>query len=147
MSKISETAVTNKLIPSAATTRAHSSSPRLHPKRRSLLRMVSTIAPAIVLSFGFVATGALGASAHTGETQIAARPAVRTHSAAQSSHLHRIAGNEHARPGYARRVEPMIQPPAWTHDGPAYFVPGRGIVGESCDLPTSACSNEERIED
>ena len=41
--------------------------------------------------------------------------------------------------------------------GPAYasttsvgsyrFVPGRGIVGESCDLPSSACSNDERIND
>jgi hypothetical protein len=27
----------------------------------------------------------------------------------------------------------------------AHFVPGRGVVGESCDLPTSACSNDERI--
>jgi hypothetical protein len=27
----------------------------------------------------------------------------------------------------------------------ARFVPGRGIVGESCDLPTSACSNDERV--
>ena len=28
---------------------------------------------------------------------------------------------------------------------PGYvFVPGRGILGESCDLPTSACSNEYR---
>jgi hypothetical protein len=25
------------------------------------------------------------------------------------------------------------------------FVPGRGIVGESCDLPSSACSNDERV--
>jgi hypothetical protein len=25
------------------------------------------------------------------------------------------------------------------------FVPGRGIVGESCDLPSSACSNNERV--
>jgi hypothetical protein len=25
------------------------------------------------------------------------------------------------------------------------FVPGRGIVGESCDLPTSTCPNDERI--
>ncbi len=24
------------------------------------------------------------------------------------------------------------------------FVPGKGIVGESCDLPTSACSNQYR---
>jgi hypothetical protein len=41
--------------------------------------------------------------------------------------------------------------------GPAYasttsvgsyrFVPGRGIVGESCDLPSSTCSNDDRIND
>ena len=36
------------------------------------------------------------------------------------------------------------------YDGPVYsapseFLPGRGIVDESCDLPSSACSNEERI--
>jgi hypothetical protein len=29
--------------------------------------------------------------------------------------------------------------------GSGEFVPGRGIVGESCDLPTSACPNDERI--
>jgi hypothetical protein len=40
-------------------------------------------------------------------------------------------------PGYAGEVYPSA--PA------AHFVPGRGIVGESCDLPTSACSNDERI--
>ena len=29
--------------------------------------------------------------------------------------------------------------------GPGYtFVPGVGILGESCDLPTSACTNEYR---
>jgi hypothetical protein len=25
------------------------------------------------------------------------------------------------------------------------FVPGRGLVGESCEMPTSACSNDERV--
>jgi hypothetical protein len=46
----------------------------------------------------------------------------------------------HHRPGYAG--------PAPTDNqqlSGAWFVPGRGIVGESCDLPTSACPNEERI--
>jgi hypothetical protein len=31
--------------------------------------------------------------------------------------------------------------------GPAQFVPGRGIIGESCDMPSSACSNDQRIND
>jgi hypothetical protein len=35
--------------------------------------------------------------------------------------------------------------PANAIRGPGYtFVPGAGILGESCDLPTSACSNEYR---
>jgi hypothetical protein len=25
------------------------------------------------------------------------------------------------------------------------FVPGRGLVGESCEMPTSACPNDERV--
>jgi hypothetical protein len=29
--------------------------------------------------------------------------------------------------------------------GPAFFVPGRGIVNEPCQMPTSACSNDERV--
>ena len=40
-------------------------------------------------------------------------------------------------PGYAGEVYPSA--PA------AHFVPGHGIVSESCYLPTSACSNDERI--
>jgi hypothetical protein len=35
--------------------------------------------------------------------------------------------------------------PANAIGGPGYvFVPGVGILGESCDLPTSACTNEYR---
>jgi hypothetical protein len=41
--------------------------------------------------------------------------------------------------GFLRRV------PANAIGGPGYtFVPGVGILGESCDLPTSACTNEYR---
>jgi hypothetical protein len=41
--------------------------------------------------------------------------------------------------GFLRRVPPnAIRGPGYT------FVPGVGILGESCDMPTSACSNEYR---
>jgi len=41
--------------------------------------------------------------------------------------------------GFLRRVPPnAIVGPGYT------FVPGVGILGESCDLPTSACTNEYR---
>src|SRR5262249_25934247 len=39
----------------------------------------------------------------------------------------------------------LRQVPANAIGGPGYtFVPGVGILGESCDLPTSACTNEYR---
>jgi hypothetical protein len=41
--------------------------------------------------------------------------------------------------GFLHHVPPnAIQMPGYT------FVPGVGILGESCDLPTSACTNEYR---
>jgi hypothetical protein len=41
--------------------------------------------------------------------------------------------------GFFAHVPPnAIRMPGYT------FVPGVGILGESCDLPTSACSNEYR---
>ena len=43
---------------------------------------------------------------------------------------------DQSHPGYAG---PMYSSPSWK------FVPGRGIVGESCEMPTSACSNDERV--
>jgi hypothetical protein len=45
-------------------------------------------------------------------------------------------GPEH---GFLSHVPPnAIRMPGYT------FVPGVGILGESCDLPTSACSNQYR---
>jgi hypothetical protein len=49
---------------------------------------------------------------------------------------------DQSHPGYAGPVYSST-----TSVGSYGFVPGRGIVGESCDLPTSACSNDERIND
>lgn len=36
-------------------------------------------------------------------------------------------------------------PGRWVYFGPGYtFVPGKGIVDEACNLPTSACPNSQR---
>jgi len=36
-------------------------------------------------------------------------------------------------------------PGRWVYFGPSYtFVPGRGIIDEACNLPTSACPNSQR---
>jgi hypothetical protein len=48
--------------------------------------------------------------------------------------------HHHFHPGYAGQVQ-SLAPSAL----PWEFLPGRGIVGESCELPSSACSNDERV--
>jgi hypothetical protein len=54
-------------------------------------------------------------------------------------------------PHFARRPAPIYgyaapsNLPAGAMVMPGYvFVPGRGILGEACNLPTSACPNTER---
>jgi hypothetical protein len=61
-------------------------------------------------------------------------------------------GKQHARsaahfvPQHRRRlVAHSVVPTVSVFRGEGYvFVPGKGIVGEACNLPTSACPNEMR---
>jgi hypothetical protein len=53
---------------------------------------------------------------------------------AQPIHFHR----NHVQPGYASQV---YAAPA------AQFAAGRGTVGLACDMPSSTCANDERIND
>jgi hypothetical protein len=62
-----------------------------------------------------------------------------------------ITGAAHARGANFDRggFASVFDPPHYRYyggpkSGPAYFVPGHGILGESCDLPASACSNAGR---
>ena len=71
----------------------------------------------IILTLGFAATGVVPAFAHT---QMSPRATVHHHV------TYRL--------GYA---DPTGQNPQ--------FVTGRGIDGASCDLPSSGCSDDERI--
>jgi hypothetical protein len=63
-------------------------------------------------------------------------------------HLYAYVGSGIAHPAILPRAPeygflPYVPPNAIR--GPGYtFVPGVGILGESCDLPTSACTNEYR---
>ncbi len=86
----------------------------------------STSATMTMLSLGFAAMGSASA--------FAAPHAYQDHSKARH-----VAGHRLAHPGHAG---PVSSAP-WTFGSGMYFVPGRGIVGESCDLPTSACPNRK----
>jgi len=95
------------------------------------LQLVVPAAVTVVLSLGLAATGVASAFAHEGRTQKAPRGAV-----------HRYVGHGPARPGY---VGPAYSVILSIPNGSIRFVPGQSMIGESCDLPTSACSNDERI--
>jgi hypothetical protein len=104
-------------------------------------KVFSTTAAAIALSFGLAAMGsapALAANYHD------------YHPWAQSSTRAGYAG---LMPVYARKYhQDRPDYAGWASTsgapvGPWEFVPGRGIEGESCDMPSSTCSNDERIND
>jgi hypothetical protein len=111
----------------------------MHQTKENMFRIKTkpTAFAAIILSLGLVATGSASASANEGRTQTPQRGPVYRHVA------HRL-----ARPGYAGPAYSVIPTDAWPIAQAGYrFVPSRGIAGESCDLPSSTCPNDERIND
>ncbi len=99
------------------------------------LKISSALAVNLLLLSLAVSLGASGAAAASGD-----RPGVAA--------THRVHRTVHRWHQFARRVPPptyhrAIPPNAIV--GPGYvFVPGVGILDESCDLPTSACPNSAR---
>jgi hypothetical protein len=77
----------------------------------------NTAFAAAVLSLGFAVAGSTSAVAHEGHRPLA--------------HQLAVSGYAGPAPSSARTT--------------VQFVPGRGIWGESCDLPSSACSDNHRI--
>lgn len=71
-----------------------------------------------------------------------------THRVQHSATHHRAYASRRAPVQVARHYRSDQTPPYYPPNAvrmPGYvFVPGVGILGESCDLPTSACPNEYR---
>ena len=83
------------------------------------------------------------AAARPHEGQRAARVGHRVHHLYATYGAPRFASP--AAPPYAPEYGFLGRVPPNAIGGPGYtFVPGVGILGESCDLPTSACTNEYR---
>jgi hypothetical protein len=76
----------------------------------------------------------------------AAAATSRDHPAAIAAHRGHGADRWHHRPHFARGAGlPRYDYNHPDESAPGYvFVPGKGILNESCDLPTSTCSNEYR---
>jgi len=88
---------------------------------------LSLTAPAVVLALGFVSTNAL---AHHAKRD-----------GQHHRHRHHLVRHDRWAP-----TGPYASPGASPGvAGPGYiFVPGKGILGESCNLPTSTCPNDLR---
>jgi hypothetical protein len=85
------------------------------------------------------------AFAHDAHSHRLDQTSMRAHAATLTWHRHHARGRRPATPGYAGPVPAVVPAEAATYAGSdAYFVPGRGIVGESCDLPTGGCPNDMR---
>jgi hypothetical protein len=97
-------------------------------------RITSRLAlAAIVLAFG-------------AQSALAADQAKRGHFARHGGFRHLYMSHAPSpRLPYAPEYGFLSRVPANAIKGPGYtFVPGIGILGESCNLPTSACTNEYR---
>jgi hypothetical protein len=86
-------------------------------------KILSSAASVIALSFSFAVVGSDSTLAH------------------EVHHRHRL----HAHHGYAGPLPVSHAAPTIGYG--MQLVPGRGVVDDSCDLPSSACSNDERIND
>jgi len=95
------------------------------------LKNATTVTPVLILTLGLLTTSAVaGTAAHDGRERHAGR--VHPHATLQRSHRH-VA--PHA--GYAAGAHA-------SSDFGYVFVPGHGILGEDCNMPTSTCPNELR---
>ena len=97
-------------------------------------RITSSLASAVV----FIALGA--------QSAVAADHAKRAHPAWHSrfQHLHMSYRAPSATLPYGPEYGFLGERNAIRTPGGSIFVPGVGILGEACDLPSSACTNEYR---
>ena len=98
----------------------------------SMSRITSSVAfAAIIVAFG-------------AQSGVAADHAKRGHAARHSNMYMSYRGPSATLP-YGPEYGFLAHVPANAIRGPGYiFVPGVGILGESCNLPSSACTNEYR---
>jgi hypothetical protein len=99
-----------------------------------LPRRLCSLAPAMVLALGFVSTNALADQPARHRDHMAGRNADGRHAARHHHHL--------ARRDFGSGAGPYRGP---VYSQPGFvFVPGKGILGEDCNMPTSTCANELR---
>jgi len=106
-----------------------------------LPRRFSLLAPVLMLALGLVSSDALAhRPTRHGPDHMTRRSAVHARTVAR--HHHHLVRHDLTRPA-GPYPAPRIEQPGY--GGPGYiFVPGKGILGEACNMPTSTCPNELR---
>jgi hypothetical protein len=121
-------------IPMASlTTRMHRRRIRMSKFQTKTAAFVAHITPVVVLSLGFAMTATPSATAKDGpgaQRAAYAQSTVR----ARRQHLANLRCNGACWYGYASSIE--------SRRG---FAPGKEIVDDTCDLPSSGCWNDKRI--
>jgi hypothetical protein len=99
-----------------------------------------SLVPALALALGFISTDVLAdPPTRHGRGHMAGRTAVHPRYVAR--HHHHLVRQDVGPSG--RPYVPVY--PGSGSAGPGYvFVPGKGILGEDCNMPTSTCPNEVR---
>ena len=138
-----------EISPARSPNQITSSTPAASPcplsRNSGLVRTFAATVAALAISLGLAVTGAADAFA-TDQHQVL--KAVSLHSGhsgtQQHGQWHRVVGPRTRPIGYAGWAYPGAH---WSMPASPtpYFVPGRGIFGESCDLPTSTCSDRVRV--
>jgi hypothetical protein len=102
-----------------------------------LRRMLVATAPAVIVVLGFLTTDVMAGSAtHDGKHRLAGEA---THAAFHRGH----AAHQEMVRGFGGSVHSAVPQTIGRGSGYVYF-PGKGIVDEACNLPSSACPNELR---
>jgi hypothetical protein len=110
------------------------------------IKTIASSAIVFLAASAFVGVG-VGPAAAAKRDQHAASATHRVHRVRAADRWHQrphLVARRNAMPVYGQRglTEYDYNHPRETPG--VVFVPGRGILGESCDLPTSTCSNEYR---
>jgi hypothetical protein len=107
-------------------------------KHLTLTKMLFATAPAAIVALGFMTADVMaGSSTRDGKHRLA-------DAAAHAAHRAHATHREFVR-GFGGSVHGAVPQIVTTGRGSGYYyMPGRGIVDEACNLPTSACPNEQR---
>jgi hypothetical protein len=112
-----------------------------------LRNLLFAAAVAVIVAPVVITTDAVGGSSTSTETAEIGKQHSRSAARTAPQHHHQHASHQAFTHGLSNDAAAYysVRPKVSAFRGPGYvYVPGKGIVDEACNLPTSACPNEMR---